>query len=81
MTNIILYTKENCPACNRSKKLLNEFNYPFTEIVVGKDISRDQILEKYPDQKTVPIIIINDNKISGFTELQVLLETKKIELL
>lgn len=81
MQNIVIYTKENCPTCIRAKSLLENHHYSFQEIKIGIDISREEILMKFPDAKTAPIIIINENRIGGSTELQILLETERIKLL
>lgn len=35
MTNIILYTSEHCPKCNRLKTFLESQNLQFTKIDIG----------------------------------------------
>ena len=44
-------------------------NIKFTEYHMGLDYTREEVLEKYPTQKTLPIVLINDELIGGYTEL------------
>lgn len=72
-----IYTKPNCPVCNNTKVLLNSNNVEFVEYQIGQDIMRDDVLSRFPDVKSVPIIILNGNRIGGFSDLQLLLEKEK----
>lgn len=78
---ITIYTKDFCPACSRAKLLLANNKFQFEEIKIGSDITREQVLEMFPDAKTVPIIIINDNRIGGADDLKLLVESGDINLL
>ena len=62
---MIIYTKENCPYCVKAKQLVPEY----TEIVIGKDITREEFLDLFPNAKTVPQIIIEGEHIGGYTDL------------
>ena len=55
-----VYTKDNCPACVSLKYALSQAGLPFTEINIGKDITREEFLEKYPNVRTVPYVVDND---------------------
>tara|TARA_B100000508_G_C11320710_1_gene209300 strand:+ start:261 stop:521 length:261 start_codon:yes stop_codon:yes gene_type:complete len=66
----VIYIKPNCEFCVRAKMLLHSANISYSEIVIGKDIIREEFLELYPEQKTVPLIFINGTKIGGFSELR-----------
>jgi len=39
------------------------------EIKVGQDISREDFLEKFPNVRTVPQIIIDDIYVGGYEQL------------
>lgn len=67
--NIIVYSKEHCPACIKAKSLLSIKNMEYTETVIGKDILREEFIELFPEQKTVPLIIIDGVKIGGYDDL------------
>jgi glutaredoxin len=57
----IVYTQENCPACLFAKAKLTAQNTPFREIKIGKDITREDFLEEFPDVRTVPYVIDEDD--------------------
>jgi glutaredoxin len=57
----VVYSKENCPACVALKARLNKEGEPFTEIVVGVDLSREEFLEKFPQVRQMPhVVFINE---------------------
>tara|TARA_Y100001972_G_C7622649_1_gene312302 strand:+ start:873 stop:1073 length:201 start_codon:yes stop_codon:yes gene_type:complete len=57
MTNVTIYTLENCQWCVRAKELMEAFDISYTEIN-GK-------FDNYP---TVPYIVVDGKGIGGFTE-------------
>lgn len=72
--NIKIISKDNCAFCTKAKNLLNLRNLPFEEIKFPNDISREQIVEQYPNARTFPVIIIDDTFIGGFDKLSERLE-------
>ena len=69
MKNVVLITRDECVYCDNAKALLKMNNIKFTEYHMGLDYTREEVLEKYPTQKTLPIVLINDELIGGYTEL------------
>lgn len=69
-----IYTKADCPHCVRAKQLLKNNNIPFTEWELGRNITKEVLLERFPDAKFVPIILIDDQKLDSVNSLQLLLE-------
>lgn len=58
---IIVYSKENCPACTALKNRLNKDGESFTEINVGKDITREEFLAEFPQVRQMPhVVFINE---------------------
>lgn len=58
---IVVYSKENCPACTALKARLTKEGESFTEIMVGKDITREEFLEKFPQVRQMPhLVFAND---------------------
>ncbi len=58
---IEVYSKENCPACTALKARLTKEGESFTEIMVGKDITREEFLEKFPQVRQMPhLVFLND---------------------
>ena len=67
--NIVIYTKEKCKYCNNAKQLLVDKKLPYQEYAIGLDIDREDVIEKYPEAKTVPIVVIDGEWIGGYMEL------------
>ena len=66
---IIIYTKENCPYCVKAKTLLKIKGLEFNEVYLGVDMQREDFIAMFPEQKTVPLIIIDGVKIGGYDKL------------
>tara|TARA_B100001093_G_scaffold506883_1_gene566546 strand:+ start:471 stop:728 length:258 start_codon:yes stop_codon:yes gene_type:complete len=69
MTEVVVYSKDNCPYCVMAKQLLKKSNIAFTEKVIGVDVTREQLLEVAPNARTAPQITINKRVIGGYNEL------------
>ena len=57
-----VYTKDNCPACVTLKTSLAQAGEVFQEIKIGRDITREEFMEKFPTVRTVPYMIDNSDK-------------------
>jgi glutaredoxin len=55
--NVTIYSQPTCPACDQLKKEYKEKGIPFTEIVIGKDISVAEFKEIYPSVRRVPFVV------------------------
>lgn len=66
----LIYTKEQCPYCVKAKALLLQHNIDFMEVRIGDDMLREDFIELFPEQKTVPLIFLNGEKVGGYNELQ-----------
>ena len=51
---ITVYTKDNCPACVSLKATLTQEGKPSKEINIGRDITREAFMSKFPHVRTVP---------------------------
>jgi glutaredoxin len=67
--SIVIYSKDNCSYCLKAKNFLRLEGIEFTELLIGKDITREDFMDKFPEQKSVPLIINNEEKIGGYNEL------------
>ena len=54
-----IYTKDNCPACVQLKQKLKREGHDFEEIVIGKDITREDFIVAFPGVKSVPYTVEN----------------------
>ena len=58
---IVVYSKENCPACTALKARLTKDGEAFTEVMVGKDITREEFLKEFPQVRMMPhVVFINE---------------------
>ena len=70
MKTAIVWSKDNCPYCDQAKALLTQKGIAYEEKKIGKDYTKEQLLEAVPTARTVPQIFINNNLVGGFTQLQ-----------
>lgn len=66
---IELYTKTGCFYCNQAKTLLKEHNHQYDEFIVGETIDRDEVISRFPNQRTLPIVVIDGELIGSWSEL------------
>lgn len=59
---IVVYSKDNCPACTALKARLTKDGESFTEINVGKDITREEFLEKFPQVRQMPHMVFENDE-------------------
>ena len=71
---ITIYSKLNCPSCDKAKAHMNSKKLEFNEILISdvtdiKTISLSDFRQKYPLVKAVPFLITNTEIIGGYNEL------------
>ena len=67
---IVIYSKPMCPWCVKAKEELKRRHMHYVEHVVGKDLTREELVAILPENvKTVPQIFINDVRIGGYEDL------------
>ena len=71
---IEIWGKPQCPYCDKAKVFCDLRNLEYTYKSLGEDYTREELLEHFPNARTVPQIIINGNKIGGYTELVTYIE-------
>ena len=69
MNNYVIYTQEICSYCVKAKELIKEKGHTYTEYVLGRDVSKTDLFEMFPGVTTVPIIVLDGQKIGGYVEL------------
>lgn len=55
-----VYTKDNCPACVTLKASLVKSGEAFQEVKIGRDITREEFMSKFPTARTVPYVEDDD---------------------
>lgn len=67
MTELVIYSKPNCPWCDRAKELADKHNIPFIE----RDISQEPFLRDWlvnQGLKTVPQVFDFFRHIGGYED-------------
>ena len=68
---VTVYSKPACQFCDKAKALLTQLKIEYTEKVVTKDISLEELFEELGKPvRTIPQIVIDENHIGGFNELR-----------
>jgi len=81
MSQIIIYTSENCPYCRLAKDLLNSHGIAFEEIRVDLDDKKREEMIQLSHRRTVPQIFIHNKAIGGFDDLKDLIKSGKLNTL
>ena len=74
---ISIYSKPNCVFCDKAKIKLQKHNPKI--YMLDKDYNRDDFFKKFPQAKTFPQIIINNEQIGGYQELEKWLEDNSFD--
>ena len=68
-----IYTKDDCPNCDKTKHLLMQAGLAFRTLKLGSDFTREELLEKIPTARMMPQIMFNEEHIGSYAELKNLL--------
>jgi glutaredoxin len=74
---IEIYGKDNCPYCDMAKQLCEQKKMDYEYKLLGFDFTREELMETFPGARTFPQIIVDGQKIGGYTELK---ELTSVEL-
>jgi len=66
--DITLYTKNDCPDCDKAREFLNSKKLNFTEYNMDNDPKAAAKRKEIDDSSDVPFDIINRNQVYGFSE-------------
>ena len=67
---IEIYGKEQCPFCDMAKVLCTKEQLEYKYYQLGKDFTRDELIEKFPTARTFPQITIDAESIGGYDQLR-----------
>jgi glutaredoxin len=73
--DVIIYSKDDCPYCEKAVSLLNSHNISYKLMKFGVDFTKEDLIKKLgrTDRVTVPQIFINDELFGGYEDLKVYL--------
>ncbi len=63
---VVIYSKSNCPFCEKAKAWFWQHDHVFTEIKMDDEEQRLAFYQKYPNVRSVPQIFINDKHIGTY---------------
>ena len=63
-----IYSKTNCVYCDKAKIRLAKYNPRI--FMLDKDFTREEYFQKFPNAKTFPQIIINNEHIGTYNQLE-----------
>ena len=66
----VVWSQENCLACNQAKTLLEIKGIPYEVKMLGENATKQELLEAVPDARSVPQIFIDGKYIGGLSELR-----------
>ena len=70
MARLTVYSTGTCPICEQSKKLLQKWGIPYSEIRLDQDRSElKEFSERTNGARMVPQFLIDGKWIGGFSEL------------
>ena len=60
-----------CVYCESAKGFLETRKHEYKETVVGQDITKEQLMERFPTARTFPQITAHGEYLGGFNELEI----------
>lgn len=78
MAKVLLYKKNPCPYCDRAVNFLEGRGIAYDVIDLTHNLDELDRIKNETGWRTVPIILINDKLIGGYTDLKALDEEGKL---
>ena len=72
-----IFSKQQCPFCVHAKSLAEREGHDLTYKMLDEDFDRETLMETFPGARTFPQIIVDGEKIGGFTEYKALVDASK----
>ena len=72
-----IYSKPQCPFCVQAKALAEREGHELKYKMLDEDFNREELMETFPGARTFPQIIVDGQKIGGFTEFKALVDASK----
>jgi glutaredoxin len=68
----VVYSQEGCQGCVEAKELLERLGYEVEvrTMGIGGNATKKQLLEDFPDARSIPQIILNNQKIGTLGTLK-----------
>lgn len=66
--NFAVYSKNDCPYCDKVKKVLELTNLKFVVYNLGEDFTKEEFYAEFGEGSTFPQVICDDKKLGGSVE-------------
>ena len=76
---VAVYSKDSCPFCVKALNLLETTDMSYKEYKLNRDFDREEILTRFPDARTFPIITLDGMWIGGYDQLVEVVDEYKRE--
>jgi glutaredoxin len=63
--NFAVYSKDDCPYCQKVKSVLELTGSNFVVYTLGVDFTREEFYSEFGEGSTFPQVICNDKKLGG----------------
>ena len=67
---IAVWSKPACVYCDMAKRVLDQKGLEYTAVMLGEEFTREDVVAKFPNARTFPIIEIDNEYIGGYNELK-----------
>lgn len=81
MAKVVMYSKDPCPYCVNAKRFFDNRGISYEQIDLTDKPDEMQAIKEKTGWRTVPIILINDKLIGGYSDLKALDEEGKLDAL
>lgn len=65
---IHIWGKPACPSCTKAKALCEQRGYQYEYLEMGRDFTREAVLEEFPSARTFPQIVVGGQKVGGYEQ-------------
>lgn len=72
---VLIYSKSNCPFCEKAKFWFKSHGHTFTEIMLDDEEQRLAFYQKVPGARSVPQVYIDDKHIGTYDDLMKIADT------
>ena len=69
MSKYTIYSKPSCGYCLQAKDLLTMEQLPFDYLTLGNHYSLQEFMELFPNARTFPMIVKDEECIGGYNDL------------
>jgi glutaredoxin len=76
--NFVVYSKENCPYCQKVKQVLELTESNFVVYNLDEHFTSSEFYAEFGEGSTFPQVICNDQKLGGCSDTVKFLKEKKI---